>query len=156
MKRSSKPGTAYISMGAGLVPALSVSTIATVWTTLWVSLINGDILGLLVGMNGMGVLIEPIVIFSPYGAIAFLLHAISIAAFPKLNWKWRAALYALIGSLIAISFLFVQFTLFGLSFEQAGLQNFHFLVIPGALTALSVYAFHGVLLYGAKRILKME
>ncbi|MEM6556282.1 MAG: hypothetical protein AAF642_10425, partial [Pseudomonadota bacterium] len=155
MKTSSTSGTAYISIGAGIIPALFVSIIATAWVTLVGLGLNRTMVEFAVALKGPGMLARTAWETSPYCGIAFLVHLCSIWLFPDMNWKVRAGLYATCGAMIGVSALRVQVTLGGIRFDDGDIvERFHLMVIPGALTALSVYALYGVVLYVAKRTLR--
>ena len=69
----------------------------------------------------------------------------------------RAGLYAICGAMIGVSTLRVQITLSGIMFDDGDIvERFHLMAIPGALTALSVYALYGFVLYVAKRALRIK
>lgn len=137
-------------MGAGIIPALFVSVFAIFWVTVLGLLIHPTWVQLAVAMNGVGIFIHGALGFSPYSIIAYLIHVVSILAFPRLNWTRRVGMYALFGAAIAISHLFVQITLDGIYTDKGPIDHTHLMVIAGALTALTVYALYGIVLYVAK------
>ena len=156
MKTSSTSGTAYNSIGAGIIPALFVSIIATFWTVTLMSLISGTGFGWAADLEEFGEFIGIAIQMIPYGGMAVVIHATSIWLLPKLYWKKRAGLYALFGALIGFSFLRVQIRLDRITFENLGFDFFHILMISGALTALSVYAIYSAAMYVAKRSLRIR
>jgi len=144
-------------MGAGLVSALFVSSIATTWLIVVLNIIGTDGIGAFAPFGGFGYFAGIMVEYSPYGGFAYLVHVGSICLWPRIGIKTRCAIYTLCGAMIGVSFLRVQIGLSGVTFSHLGYGSIHILVILGALTALTTYAIHGVLLYGVKRFfVKME
>ena len=152
MKISSSKGTAYNSLGAGIIPALFVSTIAVFWVMVWGMLIKGPFVEFGIALKGPAIIPMSIVFYSPYGVIAYAIHAASIISIPNLNWKLRACFYALCGAGLGVSVFYVQVTLTGVQTESMDVDPVRIMMIPGVLTALTVYALHGLVLYAVKQI----
>lgn len=155
MKASSTTGTAYISIGAGIIPALFVSSIATACLTAALWLMGGAGDSVLPLPNEWRYFIGIAVEYSPYGGLAYLIHVLSIYGLPNLGWTKRAALYAACGAALAVSFLRLQIGLSGITLENFGTADLHIMVILGALTALITYAFHGIVRYGVERAIEI-
>ncbi len=152
MDTSSKAGTAYISIGAGFIPALFVSSIATAWTALVTAVAFDSGLNDVIQIFGTGFLMNVAVETSTYSFVALLVHSFAVLTFPSLSWQTRAAVYALAGGLVGASFLWVQISWSGVTFTDLGAPGLQVIVISGALTALSIYAIYGLLLYVVRRL----
>lgn len=125
-----------VQIGAGIIPALFASCVAVFWGTLFLVIAAGG-----TSLDGASLrsLFALTLLYSPYCLLAFASHTVIVVLAPRLSGSPAYMVYAAVGTLIGISFGFVQFAINDITVSRIFDRLSLLLILCGATSGITVY-----------------